>query len=547
MAPKNEQSSIENLEMLVTVSRLLSSKLDLSDLLQYTMRLASRVVGAERASLFLLDPKTKELYFDVALGLSPEIQKMRFKLGEGVVGTCAKEERSIVVNDVSTSADHVTKVDEQSGFVTRSLLSCPMVVKGNVIGVVQALNKTEGVFTEADVKNFEAFASQAAIAIENARLYSSLREEKRRLQFFFSETQEGAILSDTEGNVLLANKAAGVYLGRADIMGCCVPEFFKDMEVAPKLSEILSSAEPIVPFEASRKMPKHLFLGGVAIRLHPGEDGQGKGWLWLFRDVTSQKANERMARSFLSLISHKLKTPMAVLTGYCDMLQAPTLTPQQTAMSTAQINKQCKKLAGLVEQLLNFVELDDISSSSLRQEGFDAGEFGEKLAADWRERLTETGASVKVQAVFSPAALLAPTPIAPAAPQVPGFAILVNCPQPFSFNCDRRLLAAAVNALVENALKFNDKPLKKVTIFLSREGGRDILAVSDNGTGIPPEEQGRIFQKFYQVEASFTGQVDGWGLGLAFVQQVAHAHGGEVTVRSVLKEGSTITIALPHP
>lgn len=546
MPPKNELSSVENLEMLVTVSRLLSSKLDLTDLLQYTMRLASRVVGAERASLFLLDPKTKELYFDVALGLSPEIQKMRFKLGEGVVGKCAKEERSIVVNDVSASSEHSTKVDEQSGFVTKSLLSCPMVVKGNVIGVVQALNKTEGVFTEADVKNFEAFASQAAIAIENARLYSSLREEKRRLQIFFSETQEGAILSDEHGHVLLANKAAGVYLGKEDIMGCCVPEFFAGMEASPALESVLSSPEAVVPFEASRKTPKPLYLGGVAIRLHPGEDGQGRGWLWLFRDVTSQKVNERMARSFLSLISHKLKTPIAVLTGYCDVLQAPAVTQQQSATSAAQIGKQCKKLAGLVEQLLNFVELDDITSSSLSRESFDAGEFGEKLASDWRERLSENGSPVKVQAAFSPAALLAPTPIAPAAPQAPSFAMLVNCPQPFTMHCDKRLLSAAVNALVENAVKFNDKPLKKVTISLSREGERDILSVSDNGAGIPPEEQGRIFQKFYQVEANFTGQVEGWGLGLAFVQQVAHAHGGDVLVRSTLKEGSTFTISLPH-
>ena len=95
--------SQESLEMLVMVSRLLSSKLDISELLLTIMRLASRVVGAERASLYLLDEKTQELYFDVALGLPEDVQKMRFKTGEGIAGICAKEGRSLIINDVRRS------------------------------------------------------------------------------------------------------------------------------------------------------------------------------------------------------------------------------------------------------------------------------------------------------------------------------------------------------------------------------------------------------------------------------------------------------------
>jgi len=146
--------SQESLEMLVMVSRLLSSKLDISELLLTIMRLASRVVGAERASLYLLDEKTKELYFDVALGLPEDVQKMRFKIGEGIAGTCAKEGRSLIINDVANDPRHARKVDNKSGFETRSLLTCPMIIKGKVIGVVQAINKTDGDFQESDKNNF---------------------------------------------------------------------------------------------------------------------------------------------------------------------------------------------------------------------------------------------------------------------------------------------------------------------------------------------------------------------------------------------------------
>src|SRR3989338_4938366 len=103
--------SQESLEMLVMVSRLLSSKLDISELLTTIMRLASRVVGAERASLYLLDEKAQELYFDVALGLPEEVQKMRLKLGEDMAGTSAKEARSIIIPDAATPPRHSKKAD----------------------------------------------------------------------------------------------------------------------------------------------------------------------------------------------------------------------------------------------------------------------------------------------------------------------------------------------------------------------------------------------------------------------------------------------------
>jgi signal transduction histidine kinase len=72
------------------------------------------------------------------------------------------------------------------------------------------------------------------------------------------------------------------------------------------------------------------------------------------------------------------------------------------------------------------------------------------------------------------------------------------------------------------------------------------LTVADNGPGIPPEEQDRIFSRFHQVEKSFTGQVEGWGLGLPFVKKVMNMHGGEVTLTSRLGEGTTVTLILPR-
>ncbi|HBB68016.1 MAG TPA: hypothetical protein DCZ93_12135, partial [Elusimicrobia bacterium] len=93
--------------------------------------------------------------------------------------------------------------------------------------------------------------------------------------------------------------------------------------------------------------------------------------------------------------------------------------------------------------------------------------------------------------------------------------------------------------------KFNQGKDKLVILSAQARDGHALLSVGDNGPGIPGEEIGNIFNKFYQVEASFTGQVEGWGLGLALVKKAAELHGGSVYAKSQLQKGSAFTIVLP--
>lgn len=515
--------SQESLEMLVMVSRLLSSKLDISELLTTIMRLASRVVGAERASLYLLDEKAQELYFDVALGLPEDVQKMRFKLGEGVAGTCAKEGRSIIINDVASDPRHSKKADSRSGYVTRSLLTCPMIIKGKAIGVVQAINKLDGEFTETDKNNFEAFASQAAIAIENSRLFSSVKEEKRKMEIVFKRIKEGAILTDVNGEILLINSSAKVYLEHEKYKFTNIKAAFPDFEMKPAMDQFLTCEDMACRFELYREKPKKFFLDGSAIKLF-AEDKDGaahvEGRLWILSDVTAQRLEERMARNFLSLISHKFKTPLASINGYAQILKEEAASkemPELVEKASETIYGQGQKLNGLVEGLLDFVTIDSLDAPSLEKIEFDAAEFLGEIAEDMRGRLkTAEGLNIKI---------------------VTQEAVKVKA--------DRKLLATAVRALVENAAKFNPAKDKLVILSAQARDGHALISVGDNGPGIPGEELENIFHKFYQVEASFTGQVEGWGLGLALVKKVAEAHGGKVFAKSQLQKGSAFTLALP--
>ncbi len=516
--------SQESLEMLVMVSRLLSSKLDISELLTTIMRLASRVVGAERASLYLLDDKAQELYFDVALGLPEDVQQMRFKLGEGVAGTCAKEGHSTIINDVANDARHSKKADAKSGYTTRSLLTCPMIIKGHVIGVVQAINKIDGDFSETDKNNFEAFASQAAIAIENSRLFSSVKEEKRKMEIVFKRVREGAILTDVDGEIIILNDSAKTYLEYDKYKFTNVKAAFPDFSIKPGIDAAMATEEVAFSFELYREKPKRFYLSGTAIKLF-GEDKDGnakvEGRLWILSDVTAQRLEERMARNFLSLISHKFKTPLACINGYAQILKEEAQSknlPEMIKKSSETIFGQGQKLNALVEGLLDYVTIDSMEPAALDRISFDATQFLEEVAADVRER---SGADAKLT-------------VKVAAP-----------PAPVPLKADRKLLAAAVKALVDNAIRFNTGENRLVILSAQLSENNVFISVGDNGPGIPGEELENVFQRFYQVEDSFTGQVAGWGLGLALVKKVAELHGGRAFAKSQLQKGSAFTLVLP--
>ncbi|MBI4057550.1 MAG: GAF domain-containing sensor histidine kinase [Elusimicrobia bacterium] len=511
-----------NLELLLEVGRLLSSKLELSELLTTVMELSSRVVGAESASLLLLDGATQELYFDVALGLGEETSKVRLKLGQGIAGSVAQEGKPLIIPEVRKDSRWSPSMDEQSGFVTRSILAAPMILKGRVMGVIEAINHIEGPFTSHDLKTFEAFASQAAVAIENARLFSFLKEEKRKLHAVFSQMGDGAVLTDSEGLTLLINEAARDYLDPQTHSFRSLQEGFKHMEVSPPIAQILMSRDRVIPFELTRDKPKKLILAGNAIRLQStgnSKESPLEGWLWIFRDVTAEKQEEKLTRSFLSLISHKLKTPLASITGYSQMLLEDKghKGAEINALALDIIHKQGHKLADLVEKLLDFVTLEELNPDTLQKSHFDLGQVTQETVASMKPWLEEHSTTVAFGMESKSCAV----------------------------SGDPHLIQGVLHNLIENAVKFNPKPQKAVSLLLQKNGAVATLSVADNGPGIPPEEQKKIFQRFYQVEASFTGQVEGWGLGLPFCKKVLETHKGNLQIKSQLNQGTTFTLTLP--
>ncbi len=507
-------------ELLLQANRILSSKLNVDDVLVAVMELATKVVRAEASSLLLLDDRTNELYFDVALGAAKErVKQIRIKVGEGIAGWVAKERSPLIVNDVTKDKRFTGKVDKSTSFKTRSILAVPLIAKGRLIGVVEAINKENNRdFMPEDQEAFEVFASQAAIAIENARLFSVVMREKEKLNTVFAEMSDGVLLLDVEGKVLLLNDTSSRLLGlkNEEAIGRKFgPELWKEFEATPAFAGMGTFQEKATAVELVRKKGKDLYISALVHRLHATEGGSHEGYLAILRDTTEERRGERLKRNFLSLISHKLKTPLTVIVGY-----APTLLLKPENLSDFQkkalqsISDQGEQLSGLVDKLLRFaiVESDTLERTTESKSLLPLI----KEAMDGVSSLKEEK-EVKVK-------------IEPGVSSLPEVMV------------DSSLTIEVFKNLLEYAVNFNDKEKKQIVISSEKKNGGVTVHVSDNGVGIPSEERDKVFQKFYQIENSFTGQVPGAGLGLALCKKVVEEMGGKIQLQSELGKGTKVSV-----
>lgn len=168
--------SDNKLQKLLELTAIINSSLDISEIREHAIEAAASVVEAEGGSLLFIDEATGDLYFDAVVGdKGAAIKPISLKKGEGLAGWVAANQKALIVNDVQSDPRFTGRVDQRSGFVTRNVLSTPVRSKSRMIGVLQAVNKHNGSFTDDDLVLLDALAGQVAIAIENARLYDDLR------------------------------------------------------------------------------------------------------------------------------------------------------------------------------------------------------------------------------------------------------------------------------------------------------------------------------------------------------------------------------------
>jgi HD-GYP domain-containing protein (c-di-GMP phosphodiesterase class II) len=168
---------VEQLHTLMELSSLINSTLDTGEIRKRAIVAAMRLLDAEAGSLLLIDEESQDLFFEVALGdKGSEIKEVRLKKGEGIAGWVAEKGDAIIVHDVQSDPRFFKIADVKSTYTTRNMVCVPVKSKDRMLGVLQAINKKSGVFTEEDMEALSALANQVATAIENANLYQELKD-----------------------------------------------------------------------------------------------------------------------------------------------------------------------------------------------------------------------------------------------------------------------------------------------------------------------------------------------------------------------------------
>ncbi|HEV2742434.1 MAG TPA: HAMP domain-containing sensor histidine kinase, partial [Rubrobacter sp.] len=242
----------------------------------------------------------------------------------------------------------------------------------------------------------------------------------------------------------------------------------------------------------------------IEIRAAPLEDGA----LAILRDVTEERRVQRAKADFIANASHELKTPIAALSGYLEMLE----DEQDERLRTDFLNDmrvQTERLKGLAQTLLDLSRLD-ANAVTFRSEEVDL----EDLLHDLRREFGFTGRPLDIKAEE-------------------------NVPP---VEADPNQLHRTLTILVDNAIKYSEEG-SPISLELSRENGHAVVGVTDRGCGIPEGEIPHIFDRFYRAEGS--SRADGTGLGLALAKEITDHMGGEIRVDSRPEVGSNFSLLLP--
>lgn len=233
----------------------------------------------------------------------------------------------------------------------------------------------------------------------------------------------------------------------------------------------------------------------------------------------------------LAIIAHKFRTSLSIINGYSEAVLVQADKEKFSPFTTKaldEINVQGRHMAELVRKLSAFNKVMEASAKSLEKKSIGLKELLKDCASQ-AVLQEKNGAGLE-------------TNDAEKTMVKRGTFIDIDCPANLSLNANEEMVRLAIEELLSNAIKFNNKMEKNIKVQAANHGDSISISVRDYGVGIRPQDVTRIFEPFFQVDDDFTGQVSGLGLGLPMVQRIAQLHGGSANVVSDRGLGSIFTV-----
>jgi signal transduction histidine kinase len=393
------------------------------------------------------------------------------------------------------------QLDELRRLGLKSYMCVPLVARGGVLAAMSFFTAESGRrYTPEDVSFAEDLARRAALAVENARLYTSLGSERDRLRRLLERLHQGVVTVGRDLRIQFANAEARHTLGVESLAeGDALPEPWHDFPLSTFAAGLFESPEAVERRVAAGE--KTYVVLGV-----PGGDSDSA--VLVFEDVSAREALERAEREFVTNAAHELRTPLAAMTTSIEVLQAGAKKKaKERDLFLGHIERECARLRRLAHALLVLARA---------QTGRHPPHRG---AVEVRSVLEEVRSGLEDAGRTE---------------------VVVECPVELTIVTDRDLLEQTIWNLGANAAKYANGG-RVVLAARARPGGTE-LEVRDEGPGIPLAERRRVFERFYRA-----GERDseGFGLGLAIVQQAVQALGGTVALTTAPGGGTSARITLP--
>lgn len=519
----------EDLQVLYEVSKAVNSTLILDEILSIVMKKSIELLKAERGFLMLLDSDGK-LQFKTAHNIKKaELDKSDLQVSTTIAEGVVKTGRSVYTSDALNDGRFAEKQSVLQMNI-RSAMCVPLRIKDHLIGVVYLDNSSKAnIFLQSDLYLFELFADQAALAIQNAQLYTELFSLQRFQEAILDKTPVGIIVVDEKGIILSFNAAAIRLFEKAAlfdsregsaIVGRNLYEMLPENESAFWKESVSRSAAGPVEIDA-HQMKAHDQDIVFRMRFSPFEhmDNHTDGRIVVAEDITDKVILEQYL-----ILSEKMiaKGEMAAAIGHELNNYLATISSNAQLLSLNIANKQYGKVAAKVETIVNNIEkmkrftsgLMDFSGLETRKVVHEIPRLIDDIVFFVKPQ--EKFRGIKLETEVAPGLLRAEVDVG----QI--HQVLLN------------LLINAADAIREAGVADG-----RINISCRAENEQIVIAVSDNGPGIPGEMMSKIFEPY------FTTKKTGHGLGLSTSYRIVTNHQGKLIAANNPDGGAAFTVELP--
>lgn len=503
---RSMKQRLNELLLLLGVSQDVSNSIDINQGMPTILRGALRGTVASGARAVVLNPSGG---YPLAYGEGPAASAMAV-LDRQLMTRLRQSKELMSISPEQTRA--ALELPETAEIPVQAILAVALYSHDRFQGVLWLGYRQSHNFDLIERNLLQTLAGQAAVLVENARLFSTAEGGRRRLAAVLASTSDAVIVTDQTERVLLINRAMEkIFRLRAgDVIGRPVADVIKVEQIVKALT---GPDEHVRNLEIPIIEGKTYYTNASTII---SNDGQALGRVAVLHDITHLKEVDAMKSEFVATVSHDLRSPLTFMRGYATML------PMVGELSDKQREYIDKILSGIdqMTQLVNdLLDLGRIEGRvDLRSDPIEVQPLLTEIATEYWQHAHLSGIKLQVDV---PSGL----------PVVKG---------------DTALVRQAITNLINNGIKYapNSGPMR---LKAEQQNGEVVISVQDNGPGIPAQDQARLFEKFYRVKQRGTEKIKGSGLGLAIVKSIAERHGGRAWCQSQVGRGTTFYISLPLP